>query len=281
MMDQEFLEKPIDEFRLVSTDSIFWMSLLRDFTDKDVENMAASLRVHSQIEPVIVKTINEEGLYEGVVGRLRFEGARHAHVQTVLVRVHKFSSEDEVLEWQLAENLHRKELSCLEKISAYGRLAELRRKTFPKEKTIVAGIAMAIEESTGTKPAERTVRKYLKIDAEIGKEARKICLPRPSEKGAIVKISHLEQISRVKDDGKQAELLSQTIHGRWTTSKLRQTVDQELGVSKPKPKPINTGLNIACPMCQETYELIHVDEGKHRLRKVITGAGFEPATIGL
>jgi len=271
MVNEEVIERSVDDFQFVSTDSIVWKSPIRDFADKDVENMAASLRVHSQIEPIVVKPANEKGLYEGVVGRLRFEGARHAHVQTVLARVHEFSSEDEVLEWQLAENLHRKELSSLEKISAYGRLAKLRRKMFPKEKTVVAGIALAIEESTGTRPAERTVRKYLKIDAEIGKEARKICLPRPSEKGSIVKISHLEQISRVKDDGKQAELLSQTIHGRWTTSKLKQAVDQELGVGKPKPEPINTGLNIACPACQETYELIHVDKGKHRLRKVITG----------
>jgi ParB-like chromosome segregation protein Spo0J len=269
-MMEEVLEKSVDEFRLVPVGSVYWKDSIRDFTREDIVNMAASLRTHGQIGPIVVKPADVEGLYEGVCGRLRYEGIKHAHLLDALVRVHRFSGEDEVLEWQLAENLHRKELSALEKISVYGRLAELRRKRFPKEKTVVAGIALAIEESTGTKPAERTVRKYLQIDAEIGKEARKICLPRPSEKGAIVKISHLEQISRVKDDGKQAELLSRTIHGQWTTSKLKKAVDQELGVDKPKPEPINTGLNLACPTCLETYELVHIGKGRHRLRKIVT-----------
>ena len=229
-----------DEFKLVPLSLIFWKTPIRDFTGEDVENMAASIMIHGQIQPIVVKQPDAEGSHEGVCGRLRYEGAKHAHRPEVLVRVHNFEDEAEALEWQLAENLHRKELGALERAEAYGKLAELRKKLFPEEKTAVKGIAMAVEELTGTKPAERTVRKYLEISHKIGNKAKRIGLPRPSEKASFPKISHLEQICRIEDEDKQAELLSQTIHGNWTVSKLKQTVDQTLGISKPKPKPIDT-----------------------------------------
>jgi ParB family chromosome partitioning protein len=248
--------------------AIFWKSPIRNFTKQDIIDMAASLRIHGQIQPVICKPANAEGMCEGVCGHLRYEAAKHAGLGEMLVRVHKFEDEEEVLEWQLAENLHRKELSALERAQAYGKLADLRKKRFPEEQTVVKGIAMAVEELTGTKPAEKTVRKYLDISRKIGNKAKEISLPRPSEKASFPKISHLEQISRIEDEDKQAELLEKTATRGWTVQKLEQEVDRELGLKLEPPKPIDTGLVIACPECRETYTLIHVEEGSHRLQKI-------------
>jgi ParB family chromosome partitioning protein len=73
--------------------------------------MASSLRLHKQIEPIVVKPPDEDGKYEGVIGRLRYEGAKHAHLKTILARVRHFKSLREVREWQLVENLHRRQLT--------------------------------------------------------------------------------------------------------------------------------------------------------------------------
>lgn len=256
-----------DELKLVPLALIFWKSPIRDFTGEDVENMAASLRVHGQIEPIVCKPPNTEGLYAGVCGRLRYEGALWAKIPELWVCIHKFKDREEVLEWQLAENLHRKELSVLERAEAYAKLAQMRKKRFP-EKSVVAGIAMAVEELTGTKPAERTVRKYLEISHKIGNKAKRIGLPRPSEKASFPKISHLEQICRIEDEDKQAELLQKTVHRGWTVRKLKREVNKKLGVAMAPPKPIDTGLIITCPECNEAYTFIHVEPGNHKLQRI-------------
>lgn len=253
----------VEEFKLIPLLNIVWKEPLRKYSDEEIRNMAQSFRIHSQLQPILVRPL-ENGLYEGVYGNQRYLASKHAKKLEILCVVRSLTDE-EVLEARLVENLHRKELTAVERAEWYAKLLDLRKQTFSEESAI-EGIAISIEEYTGEKPAARTVREYLEIASKLKKKAKEIATSSNN-----VGVRHALQVIKVEDEDKQAELLSQTIHGRWTTSKLKQAVDQELGVSKPKPEPINTGLNIACPMCQETYELIHIDEGKHRLRKVITG----------
>jgi ParB family chromosome partitioning protein len=257
----------MDEFLSVPLPLIFWKSPVREFSQEDIQDMAASIRIHGQIQPIVCKPLNEEGMYEGVVGRLRYEAAKYAMLPEVLVRVHKFEDEEEVLEWQLAENLHRKELNAIERSEAYTKLAELRKKRFPEE-AVVKGIAMAVEELTGERPAEETVKKYLKISQKLKKKAKEMGTRVPPKKASKLGIKHLEQISRIEDEDRQAEFLRKAVERDWTVGKLKQEVDRELGLKAEPPKPIDTGLVVTCPECEETYTLIHVEEGAHRLQKI-------------
>ncbi len=58
------------------------------------------------------------------------------------------------------------------------------------DRSIIEGITESVEKLPGTKPAVKTVWKYLEIDRKIGKEAKRISLPRSSEKASLLKISH-------------------------------------------------------------------------------------------
>jgi len=98
------------------------------------------------------------------------------------------------------------------------------------------GIKYAKEGLAETKPWLPYVMEPLKIDAQIGKEARKIGLPRPSEKGASVKISHLEQISRLEDEDKPESLA--------------------------KPEACQP---IVCQSCKAGLLVVHQSDGRHRL----------------
>jgi len=270
-------QKTTDEFRLVPLESIEWKISLREFAGQEIVDMGASLRVHGLIEPIVCHP-DGEGKYLGVCGKLRFLGAKHAGLKDILARVHRFSGEDEMLEWALAENLHRRDLSALERAESYARLAELRKKCFPEE-SVVEGIAMSIEQLTGTKPAAQTVRKYLEIDARIGKHARTVNLCREGKTASFLKISHLEQVSRLDSDDKQAELLSYTIREGWTVQKLKKAVDQELGIVKPapvagslgsepattEPSPAETIQTVVCQTCKASLLLIHNQDGTHKL----------------
>jgi len=239
--------RQIDEFKCVPLDAITWKISLREFARQEIINMAASLRIHSLIEPIVCH-MYEEGLYWGVCGKLRFEGAKHAKLRDILTRVHRFSSEDEMIEWAIAENLHRRDLTALERAESYGQLAGLRKKQFPEE-SVVQGIAMSVEEWSGAKPAERTVRKYLEIDARIGKHARTVGLVRQGETASFLKLNHLLEVSRLENDDKQAELLSKTIYEGWTTQKLKHEVDVALGIVKPSADKV-----LHCNVCDSPTE---------------------------
>jgi len=229
-----------DEFKLVPLPLIEWKNPIRNFTDEDVKNMATSIVIHGQIQPIICKPSDKDGVYEGVCGRLRYEGAKYAGIPEVLVRIHRFDGEDEVLEWQLAENLHRKELTDHEKLESINKLAELRMKKFPEE-SVVKGIAIAIEELTGEKKAEGTIKKYLSVAKRL-REPVKNVLHRTKENAQKLKISHLEQISRIEDKDLQADLTEKVINEGWTVRKLKSMVDEALGVKTAPPEPVDTGL---------------------------------------
>jgi len=131
-------------------------------------------------------------------------------------------------------NLHRKELNDFERCEAVQRLAELRRKRFPEE-AVVKGIVMAIEEATGEKKPEGTVKKYLSV-AERLKEATKKVLRRTPKKARNVKISHLEEICKIEDEAKQAELAEKALNQGWTVHKLKREVTKMVA-SPPPPLP--------------------------------------------
>jgi len=223
-----------DEFKLVSTSLIFWRTPIRDFTDDDIENMASSMMIHGQIQPIVVKPPNVEGLHEGVCGRLRYEGAKHAHRPEVLARVHNFEDEAEVLEWQIVENLHRKDLTAIQRGEAYTQLYDLRRKELGgvKDKSIVAGIAESIERQTGEKKAEDIIGRYIQIAKELPEKIKKK-IGFKSDFG----LAHARQLLRLKDKPKmQLELAEKFVRKPMTVQSLKQEVNKIL---KPPPPRVS------------------------------------------
>jgi len=226
----------VDEVKLVPLSSIVWRSPIRDFTDEDIKNMAASLRIHGQIHPIICKPPDENGIYEGVCGRLRYEGAKRACIPEILVRVHKFESESEVKAWQLAENLHRKELTAIQRAEACKQLYEKLKEEVGgvKDKHIVGTIAMMEENLTGEKPSEKTVWQYIQIANELPEEVKAKTLNVQS-----FGVGHAIQLIRLKDKpDKQFELVEEfmdSVARRKPLSfrQFKKKIDQIL---KPKPE---------------------------------------------
>lgn len=223
-----------EEVKLVSTSLILWRTSIRDFTSKDIENMASSIMVHGQIEPIVVKPADGEGFYEGVCGRLRYEGAKHAHRPEVLVRVHDFEDDGEVLEWQIVENLHRKDLTAIQRGEAYGQLYDLRRKELGgvKDKSIIAGMAESIEKQTGAKKADESIRRYIQVAKDIPEPVKKK-IRNVTDFG----IGHGIQLLRLKDKPKvQVELAEKFVQKSMTVQSLRREVNK---IVKPPPPRVS------------------------------------------
>jgi ParB family chromosome partitioning protein len=262
-------EKVEDRYEELPLDSVFWKEPVRKAVSReDVQNMAASFLCHGQIEPIVVKPADGNGLYEGVVGRLRYEGAKCANRSTVLARIRCFKNDSEVLEWQLAENLHRVELSAIDRAEAYRQLYELHRWEVPEAKSvdIVSAVAKSLEEFTGERPAEKTIFNYLRLASDLPKEAKNL-LTGETKFG----LRHGLEILRLKDNpGKQQELVEETVRESWTVGKLKHEVDALVDPKPPKParEDIDLGFVFECEHCDEQYTVIHVRKREHRVQKV-------------
>lgn len=94
----------------------------RYFDHDKLEELAASIREHGIIQPVVVRQSSVRG-YEIVAGERRFRAAKIAGLQTVPAVVRDFT-DVQLMEIALIENLQREDLNVIEVAEAYVNLME-------------------------------------------------------------------------------------------------------------------------------------------------------------
>jgi ParB family chromosome partitioning protein len=92
------------------------------FDDVALDELAASIREHGIIQPLIVSQ-RGEGAYELIAGERRWRAARRAGLQRVPVIVRE-TTPQQLLELALIENVQRADLNALEEAHAYQSLQE-------------------------------------------------------------------------------------------------------------------------------------------------------------
>jgi len=258
-----------DRYLEIPTDLIVWKDPIRkDIKDEDVKDMATSFTMHGQIEPIVVDGPDEGGKYEGVCGRLRYEAMKRFPGRPILARVHKFMHPREKREWQLAENLHRRDLTTLQRAEAYQELYKSMREEFGgvHDKDIVGTIAKRQEELTGEEaPAEKTIHHYIRIAKELPEEIKRKVSP-----VSIFGIRHGLELLRLKDmPEKQMQLAEEFAREPMTVQLLKKRVDEVLSPPPPK-KEIDTGALFTCPECGQQFVIIHAEPGpKHKLQRAV------------
>ena len=93
------------------------------FDPEEIAALAASIREHGVIQPLLVTHAAEEGEYILIAGQRRLMAARQADLERVPVIVRE-ASDQELIELALIENVQRADLSPLETAEAYRQLAE-------------------------------------------------------------------------------------------------------------------------------------------------------------
>ena len=96
----------------------------RHFGEEDLEALAASLREHGVLQPLLVRPAARGGAgYEIVAGERRWRAAQRAGLHEVPVVVRELGDR-EALELALVENVQRADLSPLEEAEAFRRLID-------------------------------------------------------------------------------------------------------------------------------------------------------------
>lgn len=95
----------------------------KSFDPQALAELAASIRAHGILQPIVVRKIGE-GRHELIAGERRFRAAREAGLTKVPVVFREVASDRESLELALVENLQRADLDPIEKAKGYKQLAE-------------------------------------------------------------------------------------------------------------------------------------------------------------
>lgn len=92
------------------------------FQEEELAELAASIREHGIIQPLIV-TANKDGSFTLIAGERRWQAAQRAGLKTVPVLLRQASNQ-EMLEVALIENVQRADLNAIEEAEAYRQLVE-------------------------------------------------------------------------------------------------------------------------------------------------------------
>jgi len=92
------------------------------FDTEELENLAASIREHGVIQPLIV-TPGKNDIYTLIAGERRLQAARKAGLKTVPVVI-RHATDQQLLELALIENVQRADLNAIEEAEAYLNLAK-------------------------------------------------------------------------------------------------------------------------------------------------------------
>ena len=91
------------------------------FNDSDMENLVQSIIKHGVLQPISVRKIDNQ--YELIAGERRFKAAKKAKLKKIPAYVLSVSSESEMMEYALIENIQRVDLNPIEEAEGYAILS--------------------------------------------------------------------------------------------------------------------------------------------------------------
>lgn len=183
------------------------------FDDEKLEDLAASIKQHGIIQPLVVS--HNGAKYELIAGERRFQAARRLGIRKVPVIV-RDASEKEKLELAIVENVQRHDLNPIEEAKSYKKLMD--------------EYQMSQEE---------VAEKMGKSRSLVANKVRLLTLPVEIQKALIEKKiteGHAKAILSVENSEKQRALFELILKGNLT---VRQSEDKTKEISVKPHKRIS------------------------------------------
>ncbi len=172
-----------------------------EFTKAGLDELADSIKRVGVLEPIIVRRRGDQ--YEVVVGERRYRAAQQAGLDRVPVIIKDYT-DDEVIELNLIENIHREDLSHVEKGKcAIDLLTEFPQK-FPTRERLAAILGVS----------SQAVRDWIQAAEIVPKSIQAMIAPAEPTSGRIPKGKISGDMAvviarRVKDEERQIELVQE------------------------------------------------------------------------
>ncbi len=175
----------------------------KSFDDSALEELAASIREHGVVQPILVRPKGKG--YELVAGERRWRAAQRAGLKKVPAVIREFS-EKETMEIALIENLQREDLNPLEEAEAY--------------RVLLEEFALTQDELAKRLGKSRPqISNTLRL-LQLGGEARE------AVRSGRISMGHAKVLLGVEDSRKQDELVRRVTTEGWSVRELEAAVKQ-------------------------------------------------------
>jgi ParB family chromosome partitioning protein len=185
------------------------------FDMEELESLAASIREHGVIQPLIVSP-GKNGIYILIAGERRLQAARKAGLKTVPVVI-RYATDQQLLELALIENIQRADLNAIEEAEAYQHLVKEFKLSHETIATRVGKSRVAITNTLRLLDASAAVKQAL-VDGRISEGHARALLALNTAKA---QETLLNQIVNLDLSVRQTEALARKYSGQKPAYKRR------------------------------------------------------------
>lgn len=187
------------------------------FDIEELENLAASIREHGVIQPLVVSP-GKNGIYVLIAGERRLQAARKAGLKTVPVVIRQ-ATDQQLLELALIENIQRADLNAIEEAEAYQHLAKEFKLSHETIAERVGKSRVAVTNTLRLLDASAAVKQAL-VDGRITEGHARALLALPSAKA---QENLLNQVVNLDLSVRQTEALASKLSGKKPSGKRRSS----------------------------------------------------------
>jgi ParB family chromosome partitioning protein len=192
------------------------------FDLEELENLAASIREHGVIQPLIVSPGKNE-IYTLIAGERRLQAARKAGLKTVPVVI-RHATDQQFLELALIENVQRADLNAIEEAEAYQHLAKEFKLSHETIANRVGKSRVAVTNTLRLLDASAPVKQAL-VDGRITEGHARAMLALPSAKA---QENLLNQVMNLDLSVRQTEALAAKLSGKKPAARRRAGLNADL-----------------------------------------------------
>ena len=188
----------------------------------ELENLAASVREHGVIQPLIVSP-GKSGVYTLIAGERRLQAARKAGLKTVPVVI-RHATDQQLLELALIENVQRADLNAIEEAEAYQHLSKEFKLSHETIATRVGKSRVAVTNTLRLLDASAAVKQAL-VDGRITEGHARALLALNTAKA---QETLLNQIVNLDLSVRQTEALARKYTGQKPAYKKRSSPNADV-----------------------------------------------------
>ena len=184
-----------------------------NFDEAALAELAASIREHGVLQPILVRPMGAPQRYQLVAGERRWRAAKAAELEVIPALIEQLD-DDTALEIGIIENLQREDLSPLEEAMIYDRMTH-------EHGYSVRRLAQKIGKDKGY------VENRLRLAGAPTEIKQLVSLRKDT-------LSHAYELLKVEDARKRRKLAAQVASGELSLVKLRERIE---GRPRRKPAP--------------------------------------------
>ena len=197
-----------------------------EFRKEALDELADSISEVGLLQPLIVRPADKG--FEVVVGERRYRASHQAGLEKVPAIVRSYS-DDQVMELNLVENIHREDLSAVEKGKTCVKLMEMFPEKYPNEE--------AVAKHVGLSPL--TIKDWLKLVTAMPRRVQRMVAPetvsRKVPEGKIEYTTAVRIARKIKEPRKQLKVAETLVRKGIRGAKARSIVSE---VARRPERPI-------------------------------------------